>query len=395
MKAEIKMRPILRFREFNDSWAIKKGIEITSKITKGSSPKWQGFSYQKSGVLFVTSENVRDGYLDVSKPKYLPPSFHKKHKNGQLKKGDILINIVGASIGRCCIYDSQKDASTNQAVALFRVSQSFELQFISQCYQQERIQQVIRGTQSDSARPNLSLTDLREMKFIVPSLPEQQKIADFLTAVDGRIQQLIQKKALLQDYKKGVMQQLFTQALRFKDDHGNDFPDWEEKRLGEVCRVKKGAQLNKEQLEDIGLYPAINGGVSPSGFTGKFNTRANTITISEGGNSCGFVNYIKTNFWSGGHCYSLENLSSSIRNNFLFQVLKCNERRIMALRVGSGLPNIQKKDINNFSVILPTVSEQTKIADFLSAIDRKIDNVTTQITETQTFKKGLLQQMFV
>lgn len=200
----------------------------------------------------------------------------------------------------------------------------------------------LEAISGSSTMPAINFTSLKTLKVPNPTLPEQRKIADFLTAVDGRIGQLIQKKALLEDYKKGVMQQLFTQAIRFKDDHGNDFPDWEEKKLGEVCRVKKGKQLNKEQLEDFGSYPAINGGVSPSGYTDKFNSSANTITISEGGNSCGFVNYIKTKFWSGGHCYSLEELQSSIRNDFLFQVLKCNERRIMALRVGSGLPNIQK-----------------------------------------------------
>jgi len=106
---------------------------------------------------------------------------------------------------------------------------------------------VIGGTQSDSARPNLSLTDLRNLSFIVPTLLEQRKIAEFLTAVDGRIQQLSQKKALLEDYKKGVMQQLFTQAIRFKDDHGNDFPDWEEKTLGDLLTFKNGFNAEKSQ----------------------------------------------------------------------------------------------------------------------------------------------------
>lgn len=239
--------PVARFSDFFCDWEEKVGTEITSKITKGSSPRWQGFSYQDDGVLFVTSENVRDGYLDISKPKYLDPSFHEKHQNGRLRRDDILINLVGASIGRCCIYKESQDASTNQAVALFRIKDSENVQFISLCYQTDRIQRVIGGTQSDSARPNLSLTDLRNLSFIVPTLLEQRKIAEFLTAVDGRIQQLSQKKALLEDYKKGVMQQLFTQAIRFKDDHGNDFPDWEEKTLGDLLTFKNGFNAEKSQ----------------------------------------------------------------------------------------------------------------------------------------------------
>ncbi|MEO1467279.1 MAG: restriction endonuclease subunit S, partial [Cyanobacteria bacterium J06633_1] len=102
--AEGKTQPKRRFPEFCDAgeWIRKSGDEITIKITKGSSPNWQGFSYKSQGVLFITSENVRDGFLDVSNPKYLPEKFYEKQKSSQLSHGDILINIVGASIGRSC-----------------------------------------------------------------------------------------------------------------------------------------------------------------------------------------------------------------------------------------------------------------------------------------------------
>ena len=111
----------------------------------------------------------------------------------------------------------------------------------------------IRLLAGKQARSNYQQENLRGYLITIPTLPEQRKIADFLTAVDGRIEQLSQKKALLEDYKKGVMQQLFTQALRFKDkvngkaregtlgcDHGNDFPEWEETTLGEIGSVVGG-----------------------------------------------------------------------------------------------------------------------------------------------------------
>ncbi len=97
--------PKLRFEGFNDEWQEKEASEITTKITKGSSPNWQGFQYQDEGVLFITSENVRDGYLDVSAPKYLPHTFNDKQKSSKLINGDLLINIVGASIGRICEFN--------------------------------------------------------------------------------------------------------------------------------------------------------------------------------------------------------------------------------------------------------------------------------------------------
>ena len=206
----------------------------------------------------------------------------------------------------------------------------------------------------------------------------------------------------MERYKKGVMQKIFSQELRFKPapnetsgyENSNEFPDWEEKKLGEISSISKGVQLNKEFLSNAGEYPCINGGINPSGFTNKFNTPKDTITISEGGNSCGFVNFIKVDFWCGGHCYSLLRINQSFIKDYLFQFLKYNESNIMSLRVGSGLPNIQKKDLNNFIISNPTLPEQQKIASFLSSIDEKIEKCQGQIKAMESWKKGLLQQMF-
>ncbi|MCD8529372.1 MAG: restriction endonuclease subunit S [Flavobacterium sp.] len=191
------------------------------------------------------------------------------------------------------------------------------------------------------------------------------------------------------------MQQIFAQKLRFKDENGNNYPDWEEKKLGDLVDVVKGKQLNKEELSEVGTYPCQNGGIEPSGYTEEFNTIENTITISEGGNSCGYVNFMTSKFWCGGHCYSLLNIKNNVMKQFLFQYLKFNQNEIMKLRVGSGLPNIQKGSIANFRIEIPCLEEQQKIASFLSAIDIQIEGVSNKIEQTKLFKKGLLQQMFV
>jgi type I restriction enzyme S subunit len=191
------------------------------------------------------------------------------------------------------------------------------------------------------------------------------------------------------------MKKIFNQEIRFKDDNGNEFPDWEEKRLGEVCKIQKGKQLNKSELIDTGEYPAINGGINPSGYTDEWNTVADTITISEGGNSCGYVNYIKTNFWCGGHCYSLLEIQNYLQKVYLFEYLKFRESSIMNLRVGSGLPNIQKREIDSFHILIPSINEQKTISSFLSTIGNQIELLETQIDKSKTWKKGLLQKMFV
>lgn len=167
--------------------------------------------------------------------------------------------------------------------------------------------------------------------------------------------------------------------------------DWAEIKLGNACFIKKGQQFNSIDLEVNGEYPCINGGIMPSGFSDKWNTEANTITISEGGNSCGFVNFLKTRFWSGGHCYSLMQLKNSITTEFLFYALKSRESLLMDLRVGSGLPNIQRKAIKGFEFIYPKEKlEQTTIAEILIKVDKAITQSETVIAKYNRIKTGFM-----
>jgi len=175
--------------EIPAEWKVVKGKEISNLITKGSSPKWQGFNYQNSGTLFITSENVRDGFLDISVRKFLPLEFHQKLKNSQLKKNDILINIVGASIGRSCIFNlDYNNANINQAVCLMRTKSNINPNFIIQYLQAPKIIDRLLDSQGGSARQNLSLTDVKNFLFIIPSIKEQKQIEEILSGVDDKIE---------------------------------------------------------------------------------------------------------------------------------------------------------------------------------------------------------------
>lgn len=242
---------------------------------------------------------------------------------------------------------------------------------------------------------NVYNSDLRTLEVILPSFSEQQKITNFFSLLDENIQ--TQNKIIndLRTLKLATAKKIFSQVLKFKNDIGNDFPKWEEIYLENVCEIKKGQQFNKEDLDTIGLYPCLNGGIYPSGFSQKHNTDENTITISEGGNSCGFVNFMTTKFWLGGHCYKIS-LSQKINLIYFYQLLKFNEQNIMNLRVGSGLPNIQMKSLKRFIIkISLSGNEQEKIANFLSSIDSKIDIEVQLLSRLKEKKKFLLQQMFV
>lgn len=169
---------------------------------------------------------------------------------------------------------------------------------------------------------------------------------------------------------------------------------WSIYKLDNICTIKKGEQLNKTELDSFSIYPCLNGGTEPSGYTKKWNTGENTITISEGGNSCGYVNFIKHKFWSGGHCYTLLDLKPNLLNDFLYQSLKGVQSKIMDLRVGSGLPNIQQKAIKKFKVLIPdSIQEQQKIASVLSKIDEAIAQTEAFIVKYKHIKTGLIQDL--
>ncbi len=397
LELDIKAIPKLRFSKFKDPWVFSK-IEDLFDFKNGLNKEKEFFG---SGTPIIN-------FMDV----YKLTSIREKDIVGLVKLTDSEINRFSAYKGDVfftrtseTIHDIGMSATLIEPIEncvfsgfVLRArpkTRLFSENFTGYLFSTQAVRKEITTKSSMTTRALTSGTLLNKVSFYYPEYKEQNKIAEFLSSVDKKIELLEKKKEQLELYKKGVMQKIFSREIRFKDDNGNSYPDWEEKKLEDICDIKKGNQLNKSELTESGSYPCINGGVYPSGYTETWNRNENTITISEGGNSCGYVNYLKTKFWCGGHCYSLLNIIDQIIDTFLFQLLKHNEEKIMRLRVGSGLPNIQIKEVSKYGLSLPIVEEQKKIADFLFAIDKKIETTSTQIDKTKEFKKGLLQQMFV
>lgn len=230
-----------------------------------------------------------------------------------------------------------------------------------------------------------------------PSLEEQTKIANFLTLLDKQIQLIERKLELYELRKKYYLNNIFC------DDYSNlpklRFEGFEEKlsnnNLNEICKITKGDQINNENLTNNGKYYYLNGGLKLSGWTDNFNRLGNTISISEGGEYCGFVNYNQRNFWSGGHLYTLDNLEDKIDTYFLFSVLKYKQKSIMRLRVGTGLPNIQKPSLSKINIIYPKLEEQTKIANLFSSLEEGIQNLKKQKDQLTKRKTYYLNNMFL
>ena len=249
------------------------------------------------------------------------------------------------------------------------------------------------GTGTSGSMKNITQDEFLGVKVLVPPLPEQTKIAQILTTWDNAIRTTEQLIANSEQQKQALMQQLLTGKKRLLNDNGERFcGEWKRNVLKNILQISNGKQLNRSTLSKNGDYPVINGGITPSGYTERFNTNANTITISEGGNSCGFVAYQKRNFWCGGHCYAIINLKLNLA--FTYHLLKFNEAQIMNLRVGSGLPNIQKKALEDFNVCYPMfLKEQQKIAAVLTAADNEIETLKQTLCRLKTEKQALMQQL--
>ena len=229
----------------------------------------------------------------------------------------------------------------------------------------------------------ITTSDFNGFEFYFPDNHiERTKIAKLFRLIDERIvsqNKIIEK---LESLIRGIYKTLLGESDQYR-------------YLDDLCEIKKGVQVNKEELSEKGLYYVMNGGITPSGYYDLYNTEANTISISEGGNSCGYVQYNYTPFWSGGHCYTLENISDVVDDRYLFHYLKANELQIMSLRIGSGLPNIQKKDLSAFRIPLPALNKQINIAKALDALLYKITVDKNIYSTYKQQKEYLLQQMFI
>jgi type I restriction enzyme, S subunit len=339
------------------------------------------------GVLVLRSSNIQEGILVFDDNVFVRMDIPEKC---MVKKGDILICVRNGSrdlIGKCAYID---DRALGMAFGAFMtVYRSTYHPFIFHQFQSQLIKRQIHAHLGATINQitNKSLNSFRIP--LPPKVAEQTAIADALTDADLLIEFLEELLTKKRQIKQGAMQELLSGEKRL---HGYSGAI-EKKKLGVFSQIEKGEQLNKDTLSPTGDYPVWNGGIEPSGFTNKWNTHENMITVSEGGNSCGFVNFITKKFWRGGHCYALKNTDMRNSQKYVYQFLKYHENDIMALRVGSGLPNIQRARLLNFEVSLPSIDEQTAIAEILSDMDTEIATLEDKLTKARQVKQGMLQEL--
>ena len=407
--------PKLRFSEFSDGWEVKKLGEVSDLITKGTTPS----KFVSHGVKFIKLECFDENTINADKCLFIEEETHNKElKRSILQENDLLFAIAGATIGK--VNFVKKDilpANTNQALSIVRLKKEENRNFIFQILKSKKMQKYIKDSISVGAQPNLNLEQMNNFSFAYPTFSEQQKIATFLSNVDEKLQALKKKKSLLETYKKGVMQKLFSQEICFKDDEGNDFEDWEMKKLGEITREIKRDLKSKRDLSELEVLTIS----SDKGFISQKERFSQIIagnSISKYTLLCtGEMSYNKgaSKRFKYGCFYTLNlykealvpnvyisfSFKKEFLSNFYFYLFSTKYadsqlRQFISSSVRlDGLLNINRDDFFSIKVPIPCLAEQTKIANFLTAIDEKINKVDSQIKQTELWKKGLLQQMFV
>jgi type I restriction enzyme S subunit len=237
-----------------------------------------------------------------------------------------------------------------------------------------------------------------EILLPFPKIEEQNKIASFLTTVDDKLKALKQKKTLLEQYKKGVMQKIFSQELRFKDDNGNNYPDWEETKVKDIFVVTRGNVLSMtlvtNEQDENNLFPVYSSQTKNNGLSGYYDKFLfeDCITWTTDGAGAGDVNFRKGKFYCTNVCGVLKS-DKGYANTFVAEILNSVSRKYVSY---VGNPKLMNNVMSEIQISIPTsIEEQTKISNFLSAIDEKIDHCQEQIQKMVVWKKGLLQQMFV
>ena len=369
----------MRFPEFSGEWTKTKLGDIgTTLIGLTYSPK---DVVPSGGTIVLRSSNIKGGLTDYNDI----VRVNKKIKESIITRVDDLLicarNGSARLIGKNAILKQEDCGHTFGAFMMVYRAQNNK--FVHQLLNTKRYYSQV-GENLGARINQITTSDLNSFEFYFPqTLNEQNKIASMLSLLDDRIATQIKIIEKLESLIKGLYERLFNID-------GAAYI-----QLGNVAKIQKGQQINGEELSEIGSYYVMNGGVVPSGYLEDFNTPANTISISEGGNSCGYVQYNGVPFWSGGHCYTLIEPINSFNYKYLFHYLKFKEQSIMALRIGSGLPNIQKKDLERFPILNVSKEEQDKMACIFDDILDRIICERQIALKYEEQKKYLLSNLFI
>lgn len=405
-KKDVKRVPKLRFSGYKDPWRVENVGEI-GKVIRGASPRPQGDPRYYGGRVprLMVKDVTRDGKFVTPNIDFLTEEGAKKSR--PCKKGTLTI-VCSGTVGipsilavDACIHDG--------FLALLDIHDDISIDFLY--HRLSTLQQHFeKSATHGGVFINLTTSLLSDFKIKIPCFQEQIQISSFLDSIRKKIQQLTRKKELLEQYKKGVMQKIFSREIRFKNENGKNYPDWEVKQLSEfLIPTFREVPTPSEHYLAIGIRSHCRGTFQkpysdPNAIAMEklFLVRENDLIVNITFAWEGAIAMVTKEDHGGfvSHRFPTYTFDRRVVLNEFFKYVFVQKRFRYTLDLispgGAGRNRVlSKKELLKIKWTMPLIKEQKKIASFLEIIDKKIENATYQLTQTQQFKKGLLQQLFV
>lgn len=403
--------PKLRFKEFNDEWKIDKLDENTYIKGRIGWKNLKQEEYTEEGPYLIAGKHIHNGVINWELCDHISTERYEESLEIALQNGDIIFSKDGSLGNPALIENLNEKATINGTMMLIRLDENkYSSKYFYQVLQSVYFKKLIRNVKSGSSIPHIFQRDMIEFKFPITSLQEQKKIANFFTVLDNLIEEQDGKIRDLELYKKGMMQQIFKQKIRFKDENGQDYPAWEEKKLDEVCDIVGGGtpstleesfwnggiqwftptEIKDNKYAKKSLRTITNLGVNKSSakilpvgsilLTTRATLGEMAILTTEATTNQGFQSLVVKN---------------NINNEFIYYLGDKIKKYCYKSASGSTFLEISKSVLGKFKFKYPCLEEQTKIANFLSNIDNIIEEEQNNLDDLKEMKKGLLQQMFV
>ncbi|KAB2501024.1 restriction endonuclease subunit S [Bacillus cereus] len=405
-----KRTPEVRFPEFSGEWEKRNLGNISTKIGSGKTPKGGNQNYKSEGIPLLRSQNIFNDKVNFNDVVYITPEIDEDMANSRVQKGDVLLNITGASIGRSAVYKLNHKANVNQHVSIIRPSGEVNPYFIQLNITSEKGQKQIELNQAGGGREGLNFQQIAKMRFYFPSLVEQTQIGNFLKQLDDMIAFHQQELTILKQTKQGFLQKMFPKEgesvpeIRFPEFTG----EWELRKLSSLTNYKNG-KGHEDRQSDSGKYELINlNSISIDGglkHSGKFVDESPemlkkddlVMVLSDVGHGdlLGRVALIPENDkFVLNQRVALLRPYNTVSPLFLFSYINRHQKYFKAQGAGMSQLNISRGSVENFEGLVPSLDEQVKIGEFFKQLDETITLHQRELDALKETKKAFLQKMF-
>lgn len=382
--------PELRFAGFDGEWEISRLGKISSKITKGTTPK----EYGNGTVNFIKLENI-NSTGNICPMTTISSDIHEGALSRSiLKENDILLSIAGA-LGRVGIVKNNiLPANTNQALSIIRLFESYNAIFVLYYLSNGMLDKEINKIATIGAQPNISLSQVGDFKINLPESLEQEKIGNLFRKIDALIEIQEGKVSKMEDFKKSMLQKMFPKKdelvpeFRFDGFEGG----WNTKALGDLSEISTG-KLDANAMVPGGEYDFYTSGIEKYKID-NYAFEGPSITVAGNGATVGYMHLADGKFNAYQRTYVIQKIKGD-RIFIFYQIQSKLPRKIHEESRQGNIPYIVMNMLTDLYLDVPEIEEQEKIGQFFKNLDTQIENEEKLLESYKCMKKSLLQKMFV